>query len=269
VGFTQGLHTAWPVAGHVANLPKCKKVLLLGLDPWIELPVLALWLRKAVQGGGALVAIGMENGLFRDTTAWLRMPADEVAGAARELLRTFASAATAVGPQRDSVAAAAALLRRDGPAALLMGRDLAADAATLDIARQLATAIGCNPETGLCGAPAPGANARGAQEQAPGLVKVNVDRAKARNLLLLGVEPLPEPSASRLIVAGWRAVPARDDVEVVLPLAHPYETEGTYSNFEGRLQHLRRGGFAGPDLLADHVLLQRLVKALQVPAGTR
>jgi NADH-quinone oxidoreductase subunit G len=269
VGFTPGTHTAWPMAGHVANLPKCKKVLLLGLDPWTELPVLALWLRKAVQGGGALVAIGMENGLFRDSAAWLRMPSDEVAGAARELLRTFASAATAVGPQRDSVASAAALLRRDGPAALLMHRDLAADAATLDIARQLATAIGCNAETGLLGAPAPGANARGAQEQAPALVKVAVDRAKARNLLLLGVEPLPAASAARLLVAGWRAVPARDDIEVVLPLAHPYETEGTYTNFEGRLQHLRRGGFAGPDLLADHVLLQRLVKALQVPAGAR
>jgi len=57
---------------------------------------------------------------------------------------------------------------------------------------------------------------------------------------------------------------------VVLPLAHPYETEGTYTNLEGRLQHLRCSGFASADVLADHVLLQRLCKALQErPAGVR
>ena len=50
--------TCWPqvgldfqVQGAIANLPACTRIVLAGLDPWTELPVLALWLRKAAVRG--------------------------------------------------------------------------------------------------------------------------------------------------------------------------------------------------------------------------
>jgi len=40
---------------------------------WTDLPILALWIRKAVAAGARLVVLGPNNGLWRDTAA--RVPA--------------------------------------------------------------------------------------------------------------------------------------------------------------------------------------------------
>ena len=49
-----------------------------------ELPVLALWIRRAVLSGARLVVLGAENGLWRDTTHWL--PSERVADLTAALL---------------------------------------------------------------------------------------------------------------------------------------------------------------------------------------
>jgi NADH dehydrogenase/NADH:ubiquinone oxidoreductase subunit G len=257
IGFQPSVHTPWLVQGRIANLPNCKKAVLLGLDPWTELPVLALWLRKAAVAGGSVVAVGPKNGLFRDTAAWLQVAAGKVRPALAQLL------AALDGKGDDAaVIAAAGKLQRDGAAAVLLHPDLAADAETLAMAQQLGKRLGADAATGLLGAPAFGANARGAQELAPALASHAVATAGLRALLLLGVETLPPAGTARLIVASSRAVPDRDDVEVVLPLAHSYESQGTFTNLEGQQQTFAAGGFAGRHVVADHVLIGSLAAAL-------
>ena len=64
------------------------------------------------------------------------------------------------------------------------------------------------------------------------------------------------------LVASARAVPDDPRIELLLPLAHPYETAGTYLNFAGLAQPLAPGGFRQQGVLQDHVLLGRLHQAL-------
>ena len=47
IGFAEPVLSPWPVTGRIRNLAACRRILDLGCDPWHELPVLALWLRKA------------------------------------------------------------------------------------------------------------------------------------------------------------------------------------------------------------------------------
>jgi NADH dehydrogenase/NADH:ubiquinone oxidoreductase subunit G len=52
---------------------------------------------------------------------------------------------------------------------------------------------------------------------------------------------------------------------VVLPLAHPYEQDGSFTNLEGRVQ-VRRAGARLPDqTLADWELAVKLADRLNVP----
>src|SRR3954452_593948 len=53
-GFWPNAAAAWPLTGKIADLPSCKTIVTVGFDAWTELPVLALWLRKAVVTGGTL-----------------------------------------------------------------------------------------------------------------------------------------------------------------------------------------------------------------------
>jgi NADH-quinone oxidoreductase subunit G len=52
IGFAESVVSPWPVAGKIRDLDACRRILDLGCDPWRELPVLALWLRKAITAGG-------------------------------------------------------------------------------------------------------------------------------------------------------------------------------------------------------------------------
>src|SRR5262249_6891165 len=63
---------AWRLEGKIANLLRCKSIVLVGLDAWDDLPVLALWIRRAVLGGAQLTVLGDRNGLWRSTTTWLK-----------------------------------------------------------------------------------------------------------------------------------------------------------------------------------------------------
>jgi NADH dehydrogenase/NADH:ubiquinone oxidoreductase subunit G len=261
-GFLPRASTAWPVQGRIASLPACRKVLLLGLDPWTELPVLALWLRKAALNGGSVVAVGPRNGLFRDTAAWLQVGEDGVEERARELLAALQQDRFA-GRIGEPARAAAAKLLPNGPAAVLLHPALAEQPEILQLARSLAQQLGAEPGTGLLGAPAFGANARGAQDAAPQIASSVVDAQGLTGLLLLGVEELPPPCGARIALATAHELPSRDDIEVVLPMLHPYETAGTYTNFAGEKQRLQAGGFVGRGIPTDQQLLSRLRTALQ------
>lgn len=262
-------HTPWLVQGKISNVPFAKKIVLLGFDPWTELPVLALWLRKAAQAGGSIVAIGDKNGLFRDTSAWLQVEDAKVAETAAHLLAALTGGDLAAKAP-DAVRAAAQKLGQTGPAIVLLHPDLAQDQKLLFLAQQLAQQLGADAATGMLGAPSLGANARGAQDLAPEIANAVVESTGLTGILLLGAEQLIPPSGAKLIVATARAVEPRSDIEVVLPMLHAYETTGTYTNFAGQQQALQAGGFVGRGIPSDQQLIAQLRTALaQRQTGVR
>ena len=233
----------WPVEGTIANLARCHTIVLVGLDAWTDLPVLALWIRKAVQAGARLIVLGHQNGLWRDTAEWLTgAPLDLIDGVALD-----------ADPRP--------------PAALLVNPALVAAGRTRLLA--LAQRLGASGADGLVGAPILGANGRGAQMLAPDLVKGDPDRVLASSAILaLGDEPwadLPTGSFARLIVATSRAVADDARIDVVLPMAHAYERQGTLTNLEGRLQHQDGGAAPPPNARADWGIVAGLARALGVP----
>jgi NADH-quinone oxidoreductase subunit G len=276
VGFWPSAAGDWPLTGKIADLPACKTVVLAGFDPWTELPVLALWVRKAVLSGGTLVAIGPENGLYRDTAHWLRVAAGEEIGvvdrllAAREKVGEASQDGAIHGrlanrgeaPTDASIAAAASAIGT-GPVALLVGARLANDSQAKATLERLAEALGATAESGMVGSPPIAANGRGALELAGDLVAADraagsaAAKAQAGELsavLLFGREAWPATGSARKVIATTGPVELDDTVEVVLPIAHPYEQAGSLTNLEGRVQVLQAAGLpprgVPPDWLA-------------------
>jgi hypothetical protein len=232
---------AWPIAGTIENLSRCKSIVLVGLDVWNELPVLALWIRKAVQAGAKLIVLGDENGLWRDTATWLRGdPLSQIASIPDGL---------------------------EGPAALLVHPSLVADGRSK--LEALARTIGAAGESGMLGAPILGANGRGAQELAPDLIRSSPDRVLASSAVLaIGDEPwadVPTGSFSRLILATSQAVSDDPRVDVVLPMAHAYERQATMVNLEGRPQLQEGGAAPPPHARADWGIVAHIAQRLGVP----
>ncbi|HEY0581956.1 MAG TPA: molybdopterin-dependent oxidoreductase, partial [Chloroflexota bacterium] len=253
----------WPLQGTIQNLARSKSIVTVGLDAWDDLPVLALWMRRAVQRGAKLVVIGERNGLWRDTTAWLRGAPAAAVDALLDSLR--AGAAPSSAPE---VAAAVSALNGQAPASLLVHPSLVASNRSRFEA--LAAALGADGQTGLVGAPLLGANARGAADLAPDLLRGDPERVlAARALLVLGDEAWAElktGSFAHLVVATSQAV-AEDDprVDVVLPMAHAYERQGTITNLEGRLQHQEGGAAPPPHARADWGIAAGLAQRLGAP----
>jgi NADH-quinone oxidoreductase subunit G len=211
---------AWPVQGRIENLQRCRSIVLIGLDAWNDLPILALWIRKVVLAGAKLVVLGDRNGLWRNTTNWLK---------------------------GDPLAHLDEVVATEGPAAVLAHPSLVATArARLE---RLANRLGANGDTGLVGAPLLGANGRGAVELAPGIASGEVEHVlTSKALLAIGDEPWSELRAgsfARLVLATSQTVPDDPRIDVVLPIAHAYERQASIINLEGRLQH-QEGGAAPP-----------------------
>jgi NADH-quinone oxidoreductase subunit G len=252
----------WPVEGSLENLGRCKSIVLVGLDAWNDLPVLALWIRKAVQSGGKLVVLGDRNGLWRSTAAWLRGEPRVLASSLTEVLRSGPSSKTSA-----PIATAVSALNSQLPAALLAHPAVVADGrAELEA---LAEALGASGANGMVGAPLLGANGRGAQQFAPDLVAGDTNRVLASSTLLaLGDEPWSDVhsgSFARLIVATSRAVPEDDArVEVVLPMSHAYERQGTVTNLEGRVQRQEGGAAPPPHARADWAIVAGLARCFGV-----
>jgi NADH-quinone oxidoreductase subunit G len=248
----------WPVEGSILNLARCKSIVLVGLDAWNELPVLALTIRKAVQAGARLVVLGQDNGLFRNTAHWLQGDPLSLVDLLLDALRGGASTGKLSG-----IAAAAEALRGVQPAALLAHPALVPGGRALLDA--LAVALGVTAETGIVGAPLLGANGRGAQEFAPDLVRGDAATVLSSNgLLVIGDPPwstMPT-GAARLVLATAQPVPEDPRIEVVLPMTHAYERQATLTNLEGRIQHQEGGAAPLPHARADWGIVAGLAQRL-------
>ena len=274
---------AWPVEGKIQHLARCKRIVLVGLDVWQELPILALWIRKAVTAGGALVVLGEQNGLWRNTTHWLQGdPIGQAAGLLNALRNDrppadAASASRGVGdrptvaanrsPEPAARGAAAAALKNDAPAALLIHPRLVADGRA--ILEQLAEALNIDAATGLVGAPLLGANGRGASDLAPTLARGSTDQVLASSAIFaIGDEAwaaMPTGSFARLVVATSQPVADDPRIDVVLPMAHAYERQATITNLEGRLQYQEGGATPIPYARADWSVVAGLMRRLGLP----
>jgi NADH-quinone oxidoreductase subunit G len=242
---------SWPVEGKIEHLPQCRSIVVVGLDAWYELPVLALWIRKAVAAGARLVVIGPSNGLWRSTTHWLRSVAD---------VPTFTSAVAGGANASPEVLAAAEAVRGLTPAALLVHPSLAAaDRAGYE---GLANALGASGDSGMVGAPLLGANGRGAQDFAPGVASGDAHAVQgAATVLAIGDEDWPAISG-KLILASTRRPVDEARYEVLLPLAHPYERQASITNLEGRVQLQEGGAAPPPHARADWGVLAELAERL-------
>jgi NADH-quinone oxidoreductase subunit G len=264
IGFWPKAAGNWPLTGKIADIPSAKTIVLVGFDPWVELPVLALWLRKAVVGGGTLVTIGLDNGLYRDTAHWLRVDAGAEAATVDKLLAarekggevrrsaavTGRMANAGVALTDDAIAAAASALG-EGPVVLLVGSRLADDPSARASLDRLAEAIGASAESGMVGSPAIAANGRGALNLASDIVAADREASSAGAkaaagelgaVLLIGNEAWPSIGAARKVLITTSLPDADDTVDVVLPIAHPYEQVGSLTNLEGRVQALQAAG---------------------------
>ena len=235
----------WPVQGQISNLARCKNIVLVGLDAWTELPILALWIRKAVLAGAKLTVLGDRNGLWRNTAHWLK-------GDALAQLKTLS-------------------LSGDGPAAVLVHPSLLETGKAQ--VEALAAAIGANRETGLIGAPLLGANGRGALDLAPSITSGDGAQAlTSKALLVIGDEPWAELNAgsfARLVLVTSLPVPEDPRIEVVLPMAHPYERQASITNLEGRVQHQEGGASPPQHARADWAIVAELAArlGLNLPAS--
>ncbi len=233
---------AWPVEGKIANLLHCKTIVLVGLDAWDDLPVLALWIRRAVLGGAQLTVLGDRNGLWRSTTTWLK---------------------------GDPLAQLDQLQATDGPAAVLAHPSLVAQGRSR--LEALAARLGATGETGLVGAPWLGANARGAMEIAPEIASGDVDQVlTAKALLAIGDEAwasLRAGSFAKVVLATSGAFADVPQVDVVLPMAHAYERQASVCNLEGRVQHQEGGASPPAHARTDWGIAAELATRLSVAAA--
>jgi NADH-quinone oxidoreductase subunit G len=290
-GFSPGAAAAWPLTGKIADLASAKTIVTIGFDAWTELPVLALMLRKGGVNGGTLLAIGPDNGLYRDTAHWLRVPAGEEVGvvekllAAREKRAAQGEAAEPADPDAaltgrmanrgvevtDEAIAAAAAAVGAGPVVFLVGARLADDPTSRRVLEKFAEALGASAEGGMVGSPAIAANGRGALDLAgdivavdrePGSVGAKADAGSLSAVLLIGDQAWRATGSARKIVMASTALPDDDTIEVVLPIAHPYEQVGSFTNLEGRVQPLQAGGLPPQGVPSDWMALGGLIERL-------
>jgi NADH dehydrogenase/NADH:ubiquinone oxidoreductase subunit G len=165
------------------------------------------------------------------------------------------------------IAAAVSALSGQGPAALLAHPSLVPGGRQQ--LEALAKALGASGETGMLGAPLPGANGRGAMELAPDVYRADANRVLASNALLaIGDEAwgeMPGGSYSKLVLATSQPVPDHARVEVVLPMAHAYERQATITNLEGRIQHQEGGAAPPPHARSDFSIVAGLAQRLGAP----
>jgi NADH-quinone oxidoreductase subunit G len=288
VGFSPQAIPSWTLTGKVAEIPRAKTVVLVGFDPWTEISGLALWLRKAVLNGGTMLAIGPDNGLYRDTAHWLRAPAGDEIGIVEKLLAAKERggeidqnaaihgrrANRGVTPTDAAIAAAAAAVGA-GPVVFLVGARLADDPSARPVLEKLAAALGASTESGMLGSPSTTVNGRGALDLAGDVVAADraagstAARAQAGELsavLVLGGETLPATGSARKVVVTHGRVPEDDltdpTIDVVLPVAHPYEQAGSFTNLEGRVQALQAGGLPPHGVPSDWLLVAGLIERL-------
>ena len=258
--------TAWPVEGDVAKLDRASAFVLVDFDPWNDLPVLALTLRRAIRRGAKLIVLGDRNGLARDTHHAFPVPQAQLASTLDDLRTALSGAST------DPKLAAASAALRSGTVAVLASTASASDAATRTALASFVAAVGAKAEVVLQGAPSLVANAAGAQRIAGSLIGGTDVFALARQgsldvLLTIGALPPTPPTglACTTVAISWQAPIGPDGVQVahvVLPTCHLYEQGGSLTNFAGQVQSCEPGGMPPKGALSDHRALCELANAL-------
>ena len=224
------------VRGSIAGIARCKTIIVAGFDPWHDIPMLALSIHKATANGARLIVASDNNGLFRSTSSWLK---GDVKTSLRSLLSSDAASLGA------------------GPVTLLWGEALADDPEASDLLDRLESAAG--NELALVGAPSRWVNGRGAREVF-GACAPFIDDADT--VVAVGALASSVSSQGRgvwlahSLPADHSGVP--DFVDVVLPLAHPYEQAGSFTNLEGRVQPFAAAGVPPTGALPDWLALAKL-----------
>ena len=275
-----------------AEVEAAPVIVVAGLDPEEEVPILHLRLRKAWRNRKArIVVVGPDLGTL-DELAWRHLPT-RVGGEA-DVLRALRDDGVLDGPGRE---VAAALGEVDSPVVLVGER---AGAGSLSAAARLIDAVGGSlayvprragargaMQAGLTAGTLPGgrrlddADDRAAVEQVwgttlpadPGrdLHAILTDAAAGRIdvLHLIGVDLARDAASVELARAALAKVKTvivqdlawndtvRDFADVVLPASGRQERAGTATNWEGRAQRFSRA-IDGPDLVQDdwEILLQ-------------
>ena len=258
--------TAWPVQGDVAKLDRASAFVLVDFDPWNDLPVLALTLRRAIRRGAQLIVLGEPGGLARDTHHAFPVARAQFASTL-DGLRTALS-----GTSADPKLAAASAALQSGTVAVLASTASAADAATRTALVSFVAALGAKAQVVLQGAPSLVANAAGAQRLAGSLIGGADVFARAREgsldvLLTIGTLPPTPPTdlACTTVAISWQPPIGPDGVQaahVILPTCHVYEQGGSLVNFAGMVQVLEAGGMPPKGALPDHRALAELANAL-------
>ena len=253
--------STWAPKGTLASLKASKSVVVVGCDPFVEAPILALTIRRALVpftdngitsgGGGSLVVIGAANGLARDTKVWLKTDDGTVLGGLRDLVAAINGSGTETARK-----AAAALKER--PASIVAGAAISSSAEGVEVLEQLRTLLGCTDATSFTGGVDMVANAGGARAIFGDDVAVSADKvvaSKPDTLIVVGdlphqaAFPLKEVGLGTRVIWLTSSLPSSnavipDFVDVVLPLADHYEQGGSFTNVEGRHQGFDAGGVA-------------------------
>ena len=264
----------------IADLDAARAIVVLGIDPKEELPVLHLRARRAaVELGVPLIEVTpTATGLTPYATASIRYTPGEQGAVVAELADALAGGTGATG---DLAAAVAAMSGRDGDLVVIAGRGNLAESADATVAAISALA-GLDGTTflvalhrgnvrgaldlGLTPGFLPGRvtlaagrdwfeDAWGAVPSEPGLDGIGILRAAADGqigaLVLLGADPhddCPDRALAAAGVTGARFVIAVDTfltdssqrADVFLPVTTWGEQDGTVTNLEGRVQRVAR-----------------------------
>ncbi|MDQ6637598.1 MAG: 2Fe-2S iron-sulfur cluster-binding protein [Candidatus Dormibacteraeota bacterium] len=203
----------------IEELDTCKAIVVLGADPEKETPIVDLRIKKAVKKLGAklLLVNAADLDLDRWGDALHIRPGDAgLAATARQL----------IGHE----------LLQSGPVGIVHGHHPADEAATAELvaaAQELAGSYGAKVMP-LYQA----TNERGAL--ITGVVGKPDDLVGCDAVLCFGPPAVPLPSSARFVVV-WDTVlrPAQGRPDVILPALSFAETQGSYTNLEGRVQFLR------------------------------
>lgn len=253
--------STWAPRGSLKSLSSSKSVVVVGCDPYNDAPILATRIRKAIVpfvheglssgGGGTLVVVGPDNGLHRDTKAWLHCSPENTLKALQDLV------AALEGKGSDEAKTAAALLTAR-PASIVAGAGVASHPDGVAALEKLRALLSCTDEASFTGGIDLSGNAGGARAILGDLAVVDAagkDGVLSQNvetLLVIGDAahvagfPVKDTGAARVI---WATAQAPEDgagvpecVDVILPLADLYEQAGSFTNIEGRHQGFDCGG---------------------------
>jgi NADH-quinone oxidoreductase subunit G len=255
----------------MADLDNADAILVVGVDPLHEMPILDLRIRKAVRRSRAKLLVATEHPTALDGGA--QEAVRYAPGDAASFLRALAGALGADGystdgPFKDEAEAIAGTLRDALDQAIIWGERLWRDPDAVDALHACSHALDMQKRIGpgLLEVPEE-SNTRGLREAGclpgakPGLVPIDGGRGSAEikdglaahelgALLLVNADPVRSYPDS----AGWRkalsgnfvvSIASFEDestrlADLVIPAETWAEKEGTVTHPEGRLQRLRR-----------------------------